>query len=233
MLLESFTFHQMIFPTFLYKFYPCLQSWSIYSSMAHITIWYTVISLWILSIFLLCAFPPTRVPLPHPKGCLYSSFMLLVSIVFFMSFFLMGWVFLHITQFEKNFPSDSFIEPNLTHLICTQTEIQPWVKEQPSCCWEPVFEEFLWQRPQIGLCTGSNFTHKSPTGHSTVVTLRVVIVPQFSCWDFLSYGIFAPKQKNYIYFFNVDNFFFWWEGKCNGDSNCAVIFFLLLFSTVR
>lgn len=80
----SFTLHQMIFfPTFLYKFYPCLQSWSIYSSMAHITIWHTVISLWILSISLLCAFPPTRVPFPYPKGCLYSSFMLLVSLLFF------------------------------------------------------------------------------------------------------------------------------------------------------
>lgn len=46
------------------------------------------------------------------------------SIVFFMPFFLMGWVFLHITQLEKNFPSDSFIEPNPIHLICTQIEIQ-------------------------------------------------------------------------------------------------------------
>lgn len=83
MLLESFTLHQMTFSTSLYKFYPCLQSWSIYSSMAHITIGHTVISLWILSISLLCAFPPTRVPLPYPEGCLYSSFMLLVSLLFF------------------------------------------------------------------------------------------------------------------------------------------------------
>lgn len=161
MLLESFTLYQMTFSTSLYKFYPCLQSWSIYSSMAHITIGHTVISLWILSISLLCAFPPTRVPLPYPEGCLYSSFMLLLSLLFF-SCLSSWWVGCFCTShsLKKNFPSDSVTERNLTHLICTQTEIQSWVKEQPSCCREPIYEEFLGQRPQIGLCTGSNFTYK-------------------------------------------------------------------------
>lgn len=50
---------------------------------------------------------------------------------------------------------------------------------------------------------------KNPTGHSTVVTLRVIIVPRFSWWHFLSYGIFAPKQKTEFFFFfgNVDKSF--------------------------
>lgn len=81
----------MTFSTSLYKFYPCLQSWSIYSSMAHITIGHTVISLWILTISLLCAFPPTHVPLPCPKGCLYSSFILLVSLLCFFLPCLSSW----------------------------------------------------------------------------------------------------------------------------------------------
>lgn len=120
----------IFFSTFLYKFYPCLQSWSIYSSMAHTTIWHTVISLWILFISLLCAFPPTHVPFPYPKGCLYSFFMLLVSLLFFscLSSWWVGWFCTSHSLGKKNFPSDSFTEPNLTHLICTQTEIQSWVK---------------------------------------------------------------------------------------------------------
>lgn len=221
MLLESFTLHQMIFSTFLYKFYPCLQSWSVYSSMVHKTIWHTVISLWMLSISPLCVFPPACVPLPYPKGCLYSYFILLVSLLFFscLSFWWIGCLSTS-HSLKKNFPSDSFIEPNLTHLICTQTEIQSWVKEQPSCCREPIFEEFLWQRPQIGLCTGSDFTHKSPAGCSTVVTLRVVIVPQFSCWPFLSM-VFLHQNRKINFFSNIDNFFSdgkaseWWFKLCS------------------
>lgn len=103
--LKSFSLHQMAFSTSLYKFYPCLLSWSIYSSMVHITIRHAIISLWILSISLLCAFPPTRVPLPYPEGCLYCSFILLVSLLgFFHAFLLDGLgVFAYHTAW-KNFP---------------------------------------------------------------------------------------------------------------------------------
>lgn len=101
LLLEGFSLHKMIFSTSLYKFYPCLQSWSIYSSMAHITIGHTVISLWILSISLLCAFPPPYTPLPYPKGCLYSSFIPLIFLLCFSCLFSWWVKCFWKSQFEK------------------------------------------------------------------------------------------------------------------------------------
>lgn len=102
MLLESFTLHQMTFSTSLYKFYPCLQSWSIYSSMAHITIGHTVISLWILSISLLCLFHPHVFHCLIPKDVFIPPLCFWFLYCFFHVFLLDGLgVFAHHTAWKK------------------------------------------------------------------------------------------------------------------------------------
>lgn len=158
MLLESFSLHQMTFSTSLYKFSPCLQFWSIYSSMAHIT--YSNFSLNTFHLSPVCFSTHTCSVALSQRMSLFLFYTFGFSIVFFIPFFLMGWVLVHITRLEKISPSDSFIEPNPIHLTCTPTEIQFWVKQRPACCGELIFEEFLGQRPQICLHRGINFTHR-------------------------------------------------------------------------
>lgn len=164
MLLESFSLLQMTFSTSLYKFYPCLQSWSIYSSMAHITIGHTVISLWILSISLLCAFPPTRVPLPYPEGCLYSSLILLVSLLFF-SCLSSWWVGCFCTSHSLKKISLQTLSLNQILFIwyAHRLKFSPeWRSDLPAA-GNLFLKNFWGQRPQIGLHRGINFTHKRVT----------------------------------------------------------------------
>jgi len=178
----------MTFSTSFYKFYPCLQSWSIYSSMAHITIGHTVISLWILSISLLCAFPPTYIPLPYPKGCLYFSFIPLVFLLCFSClFFLMGQVFLHITVWKKIITFRLF---SWTKFCSSDMHID-WnsvlSKRMTYLLWETIFHFWMGQRPQTSLHWVVNFTCKSPLATAVLWPLRLQLCP-----DIFVVSIFFP-----------------------------------------
>lgn len=103
MLLESFSLHQMTFSTSLYKFSPCLQFWSIYSSMAHIT--YSNFSLNTFHLSPVCFSTHTCSVALSQRMSLFLFYTFGFSIVFFIPFFLMGWVLVHITRLEKISPS--------------------------------------------------------------------------------------------------------------------------------